>query len=164
MPYWINIWMKGLCLCHEICESKLWDTKSIEGFYPILIEFILLRDWTLKNVLHPFIWGNFRNFHSIMNMKSEGVSVRRMCDLQSAYNSADSACCFLHVLSPSLWLGLTNFMLHTWHYALIINISYPENFNKPINILCRRGENVWTWIVMIIAVIPTPDVFRQLPI
>lgn len=107
VSYWINIWMKGLLLRHEICDWKLWDTKSIEGFYPILIEFILLRDWTLKNVLHPFIWENFRNFHSIMNIWKARVFQLVECVIYNQQsNFADSQLYFIllliHVLSQSL--------------------------------------------------------------
>lgn len=105
---------------YQIGIETVRDTKSIEGFYPILIEFILLRDWTRKNVLHPFIWANFRNFHSIMNMKikkerkCEGVSTRECVIynhpefriLQTVHNNFSFI--FLHVLSQSLSLGLTN--------------------------------------------------------
>lgn len=134
VPYWINIWMKGLW--HEICELKLGDTKSIEGFYPILIEFILLRDWTFKNVLHPFIWGNFRNFHSIMNIWKARVFELEQCVI---YNQQNKILQTLHVTFFMFYHNLYCYVgadkFYSWHYALIINISYPGNFNKHINIL-----------------------------
>lgn len=87
--------------------------------YPILIEFILLRDWTSKNVLHPFIWKklpefplNNEYFRGCFSWWNVWFTISRVLPTMHKFPSSGSCSIFYRTAVIEGWRGLTNFC--TW--------------------------------------------------